>query len=661
MRTMQRYLKLAGFWAFASAFALFAGEEPAIVSDIKITSPHIEDVSSIEAWKKSFIKPGMTEEQSALAVWTTMVKYRHQDNPPVEYIHGEGTVRDAIKTFNVYGYSMCDGASSGIEQLARYAGLNARGKGISSHSVPEVQWGGDWHLLDSSLVTYFYDDGGQIASVDEIIASVTDWTSKNPEYKDNDKKQREFMRAEGWKKGPKVLATCKFYDTNGWLPAATHGWYASIGEYNGKNNFVYEYGYSQGYRVNVQLREGEVLTRNWFNKGLHVNMDFGGAPGSLTAKPGEGDMRYAPDYGDIAPGRVGNGTVVYAPPLGKKSFARAALVYDNLAATEEDKKQPALHLKSAGKPGILEIRMPSSYVYLGGSLVLEGVVGKNGAVKVSYSRNNGLDWKEIFAKTAEGSLKETVDLKPLIYRLYDYRLRVEIAGADTGLNNLVIAEDIQHSQRPLPALKQGANAITFNSALQEGTITIEGSVRTATKGNQLLVTEFHPTLDGVKQNDSGIWMGDTGKGSVTFPVTAPGDLTRLRFGAHYRARGDADQWEYQVSFDDGKSWTTVDKAAGPFAGMCKYVEFDKVPKGTRKALVRFAGLQKNTLGIFDLCIKADYLEPNGGFRPVQVTYVWTENGQEKKDVHKAVKPNETYTIQCATQPVMKSLIVELAK
>ena len=29
--------------------------------------------------------------------------------------------------------------------------------------------------------------------------------------------------------------------------------------------------YAQGYHVNIQLREGERLTRNWINKGLEIN------------------------------------------------------------------------------------------------------------------------------------------------------------------------------------------------------------------------------------------------------------------------------------------------------------------------------------------------------------------------------------------------------
>jgi len=153
-------------------------------------------------------------------------------------------VHDPIKTFNVYGYGMCCCASCNIEALARAAGLKARGRAINRHSVPEVFGDGDWHLLDASLVNYFLDDGGDVASVDEIIKSVTDWYAANPGFKGDDKKLLAFMRNYGWRKGPKVLATSTTYDQNGWLPAATHGWYSTMGEYDGSTSHVYEYGYS---------------------------------------------------------------------------------------------------------------------------------------------------------------------------------------------------------------------------------------------------------------------------------------------------------------------------------------------------------------------------------------------------------------------------------
>ena len=637
------------------------GQEVGVVSNVKVVSDKVEDVSSIEAWKASFIKPGMTDKEKALAIWTAAVKFRHQQAPPQEFLQASGSVQDPIKSFNVYGYGMCSCVSSNIEALARAVGLKARGKGINHHSVPEVWWDNDWHMLDGSLITYFLDEGGDIASVDEIVASVQQWLQQHPEFKGNDKKMMEFMRGGGWKNGPKVLATSPTFDENGWFPAATHGWYSAMGAWDGSVNFVYEYGYSQGYRVNVQLRQGEVLTRNWFNKGLHVNMDLGGdAPSCLTEKVGTGQLRYAPKFGDIAPGRIGNGTLVYDVPLASGTARAGALRYENLAANAEDKQAPALHVKSAAEPGVLELRMPSSYVYLGGSLKANFVVGEGGSVRVLLSRNNGLDWKEIFARTEPGKSEQTIDLKPLVYRLYDYRLRFELKGAGTGLDALHVEHDVQHSQRPLPALAAGENTITFSAAAaNEGTITVEGHTGPTTKGNQLLASEFKPALVGVESNDRGFKMAAP-TGSATFAVETPGDMIRLRFGSHYRAVDEGDGWDYLISFDDGATWVPAGRASGPTPGNCEYVSYEAVPRGVRKALLRFAGTQKKETLIYDFRIDADYAEPAGGFRPVKVTYVWEEGSVEKRDVHVASQPEETYKITCGENPLMKSLIVELA-
>jgi hypothetical protein len=105
----------------------------------------------------------------------------------------------------------------------------------------------------------------------------------------------------------------------------------------------------------------------------------------------------------------------------------------------------------------------------------------------------------------------------------------------------------------------------------------------------------------------------------------------------------------------------VDRTAGPWQGCCKYVIVGDVPPGAKSAQVRYAGQQRNTTCLFDLRIDADYKEPNGGFRPVKVTYVWDENGAEKKDVHVAQKAEETYTINCAGKPAMKSIVLEMAQ
>lgn len=263
---VQIHLAMAGASLVALAVSghagVWAGEagpgSVGIVSHVKVLSDKVRDVSSMEAWKRSFIKDGATDREKAQAVFRSVVMFRYQDAPPIEFLH-EGCVHDPIKTFNVYGYGMCCCASSNVEALARYAGLDARGWAINAHSVPEVFYENAWHMLDTSLVNYFPKPDGQIASVAEIAAAVKGWYEKHPEYRKNDAKLREFHQSGGWmgwKQGPELLTKSPFFDWSGWWPAKTHGWYATMQEYDGSGGtpFIYEYGYSQGYEVNIQLR-----------------------------------------------------------------------------------------------------------------------------------------------------------------------------------------------------------------------------------------------------------------------------------------------------------------------------------------------------------------------------------------------------------------------
>jgi hypothetical protein len=241
-------------------------------------------------------------------------------------------------------------------------------------------------------------------------------------------------------------------------------------------------------------------------------------------------------------------------------------------------------------------------------------------------------------------------------RRYDYRLRFVLRGEGTGLNRLQLTHTIQCSQRALPTLAQGDNTITFAAGPPEGTITIEGTSYGNAKGKNVSLSDFHPTLKSVNPQHLRV----EGKpADVTFPIATPGDMTRLRFGGHFRARDKNDRWDVAVSFDEGKTFRSVDTYVGPTQGKCKYTTVSDIPANTKKADIRWRGEQRNTTCLFSLRIDADYRQPRGGFRAVKITYVWTENGAEKKDVHVAARPHEIYLIRCEAKPEMKSIILEL--
>ena len=239
-------------------------------------------------------------------------------------------------------------------------------------------------------------------------------------------------------------------------------------------------------------------------------------------------------------------------------------------------------------------------------------------------------------------------------------MRFTLHGKETGLDALRISHDIQHSQRPLPALAQGDNKITFSAGPQEGTITVQGSTNAKNRDRNLYVMDFQPQVSDKLAIEPFIRPKADGA-SLTFPVTTPGEMTRLRIGVCYRARDVRDLWLVQASFDGGKTFREVGKLKGPYQGMGKYIVVEDIPTSTRSALVRFLGTERNTCVLFDERISADYKEPHGGFAPVKITYTWEEGGQTKRDVHVAQSPNETYSIQCEGKPTMKAIVLELAR
>nr|MBA3708036.1 hypothetical protein [Planctomycetota bacterium] len=636
-----------------------------VVGHIKVLSDKVPDVSSIDAWKKLFITDGMSDEAKAMTCWKSVWTFQYQDNPPSELLQHDVIVYDAIKVFNVYGYAMCGNASAHLMSLARNVGLEGRGWGINRHSVPEIKFDGTWHLLDASLINYFPKADGKPASVAEITAGIQEWYKAHPDYWDgksgnNDKlvalhKQDGWM---GWKQGPDVLSRCPTWGDRGWYPAKTHGWYSTMQEYDGGGGgaggtqFLYEYGASEGYQVDIRLRPGEKLVRNWSNKGLHINMKDGGAPGCLTMKVAE--LNYSVQNGDLSNGRVGNGTHEYVVPLADGRFKLGAWQVDNLACTADDKAAPAVHAKDPNKDAALVIRMASSYVYLGGSVAVKTVCGKEGKIAVQFSDNNGLDWKDAGAITESGD--KTIDLAPLAFRRYDYLLKFTIHGAGTGLDALTITHDVQHSQRPLPALGEGDNTISFSAGLPEQTITVEAATIDGTEGKQVTPKELHAVANGL----SNYRKVEGPQGDLTVPISTPADMVRLRFGGFYRNWSDQDFWEYQVSFDDGKTFKTVCQAPKQMAGCTKYVTVTDIPKGTRAAKVRYVGHNVAATMLWSFRVDADYVAPNAGFAPVKVTYVWDENGAEKTDTHLATKAEESYKIHCGAKPTMKSIVLELA-
>ena len=229
-----------------------------------------------------------------------MVKYRHQTAPPNEYLAGDWEAHDPVKIFNVYGYCMCCCCSALVEALNREDGREARGRILNGHSVPEVWYGDGWHMFDGSL-HHLLPPARATAWPPRWTRSpapIADWYAGHPGYRKNGAKIMELMRKDGWTgwkaEGPALLANCPFYRA-GYFPARTHGWDATMAEYDRKSE-VYEYGYQVGHRALFSLRPGESLVREAGNRGLHVNMETDPDWDGLKARAPENDLVYLNEF-----------------------------------------------------------------------------------------------------------------------------------------------------------------------------------------------------------------------------------------------------------------------------------------------------------------------------------------------------------------------------
>jgi hypothetical protein len=638
------------------------------INNLKVLSDKIDDVTTLDNIVRSAVKPGMEDAERAKALWATIVKYRHQTLPPNEYLAADWEAHDPVKIFNVYGYCMCCCTSAMIESLNRADGRQARGRILKGHSVGETFYGGGWHMYDPSLIAVFPKPGtGEAASVDEIVDSISAWHAQNPGYQGNPARLVELMRSDSWQgwqaRGPKLLASCPYYQ-QGYLPARTHGWDATMQEYGAPSN-VYEYGYQVGHRALFSLRPGESLVRESGNRGLHINQEKQPKWDVLNAHAPQKDLVYLKDFFPAYRGGVvGNGYHRYVPDLASGGLASGAEVCDNLAFGGS----PAMHLKSSDKPGIAIVEMSSPYVYLGGRLKLKAMrTAESDRVAVSISTNHGRTFIPLWTADKTGVSEVEVDLTASIRRHYAYWLKIEISAgspANAGLEALSIGNNIQHAPRTLPFLTKGKNTITVASDIDPaiasraftGRITADVNFAENTTAAALGVV-----VENLDSKHESYWW-TKGTGTMTVPLQTPGPMTAIHFGAHVRARGEKDVVRMSLSFDDGQNWTEGGAIQGPTQGRTEYFRLADIPPGKTKALLRYEFSGNNTIGILSFRADVDYHDPLASqvARPFIVTHRWNEQGVEKS--HRAVvnRLPSTYTISAANDPEMISVSYEMS-
>jgi hypothetical protein len=117
---------------------------------------NFRDIKEIVA---SAVTPGMTDAEKARAIWYQQIRQRYHSSA------GGEDLGDPVKVFNTYGLNPCGKDAMMIGGLMKQVGLKAAPVRLVGHAIAQVQYDGDWHVMDGDLdMIYLLRDNETLAN-----------------------------------------------------------------------------------------------------------------------------------------------------------------------------------------------------------------------------------------------------------------------------------------------------------------------------------------------------------------------------------------------------------------------------------------------------------------------------------------------------------------
>ncbi|OGV73504.1 MAG: hypothetical protein A3K19_16960 [Lentisphaerae bacterium RIFOXYB12_FULL_65_16] len=340
-------------------------------------------------------------------------------------------VDDAVKVFNVYGYTLCGDDAQVIADVWKTAGLQTRRGYPIGHCVSEVFYDGDFHLMDG-------DEHGIYLERDNATIAPEEKVSRDHDL---------------------IKRTHTYGILSGDSPQ-TDEFSASLFNYEGKREG--SHGGTTKHTMAYTLRPGESLEWRWDHIGKQYTAGVPAVNGKWT-KDGEGDLAI---WGEVFHSKMRNGKMRYQPDLARDVARRGMAEAVALAAPAPAGLTP----EAAGKPASATWRIAAAYVVVGGKITARFKrAAANDRLAVSLSRD-GKTWDEVWTpgdKTgvldAEIALDER--LSPRKQPQYAYLVRVDMTAGgnpgDVAVEQIAFDTDLQMSALALPELEAGKNTIEY--------------------------------------------------------------------------------------------------------------------------------------------------------------------------------------------------------
>ncbi len=617
------------------------------VCNVKVVTDAAPDYSDMESMIHSITAAWPTPEEKCWAMFYWNHIARRQTAPII--VHGVECT-DPIRQFNDYGYTMCSTVAGINCSIWDAMGYPTKFWDISLHTVPEVQYGGRWHMYDNSMsALYTLCDGTTIAGVEDIG-------------------KPGGCAASGGRVEPGHIARYHCLNSNGNnsfltgadCPRDLAQEFRCFNP-NGLKYRYYYFNWDRGHRFIFNLRENEVYTRYY--------KSLGDGPQYFVPNKDKDPEKTNPRY-HIR----GNGVRVFKPALTEAALPEAAYSISGCKAVSPSTIVPS----QAGVPGEIVFKVQGANVIT--HLRIKAAFVRrtaSDAVSVSISTTNGLAWNDVWKGEGVGEVPFDLTLGQEVNGAYDVLVKASLMGkaspADACLKEIEFETTTMLNSKTQPQLLLGKNTIYVGTGEQTESIVVwpdlqgENYKPYVVEQKDIVSKAKHPGFQGVMYAAKA-----KEDACVVFKVDAPTDITRINYGGRLYNRAPKSHIDLLHSFDAGKTWKksySLDKTTPPW-DVIHYETVTDIPASTRSVLFKYllngSAAGTDACSLYSVRMEVNHKPQVAAFRPVEVTFHWSEVQSDYSLVERShtqliaqVPTRYTIDVGGADHPVMNSLQVNL--
>lgn len=603
----------------------------AAVYNLHLVTDNVPDYTNLESFVQSVTGHLDTPQEKCIAVWRWARRSRRQTSCPRE----DGRlIWDPILHYNSYGTMNC-GIISALNMVSWLKlGYQARYVQLGDHTVSEVSWGGGttWHMFDSSMSFFCYNDQGIVASCEEIKEPHAGRFSGGVSepgyyyYCHGAPQCISHRGQDGWRCCSDNPVAYRRTLSNG---AASYTDGFSVDEYTLHARY--------GHRYILNLLPGQSYTRYW--KPLNgTDYEPAGKDRRNYYRPLDGKD---PDEQHNLHNIRGNGVWLFQPDLRLKDCRNLFYDAENIETSAEGGAGPMLHPARRGRLARAVFKVSAANVVTSMQITAEGTrTDPNDILRVLVSRYAGIEWTPVWESNRTGLHPICIQLRDEVAGVTECLVKVEMSTGgektDVGLDKLSLTTITQLNRRTLPKLTLGTNFIRLFADKQ---------VETAVLWPPLHADLYKKTVHDAKniytdEIPDGMYKATLGAGIDDVPCEAmwhievPTDILGVTFAAVVTNRSADSYVSLLYSFDGEHFAEFYRKADGkiPFDKQVLHALSDEqlVPSARQ---VYFKGgffckgnaATYNMPGIQDLLIQVEHRPRDARFEPIEVTYNWTEH------------------------------------